>query len=170
MRPRRSRPARRGPASPRPGGRGPSVPTLLAQGFRAALPASAPGPIPRFRAPERFRGTRCPAPALRVQANIVGIAASLRPRIRIDHPRRARIAIKQSAQQGQVFVPQSATGKRCGVSDQILYALPCAGCENGGVFARIRLSLMPDRTRIQNVGQQPPQRIQRKRPAGTELT
>ena len=81
---------------------------------------------------KRFGGTRCPAPALRVQANIVGIAASLRPRIRIDHPRRARIAIKQSAQQGQVFVPQSATGKRCGVSDQILHALPGAGRKRPG--------------------------------------
>ena len=56
------------------------------------------------------------------------------------------------------------------LSDQILRAFPCAGREDGGVFARIGLPFMPDRARIQNVRQQPPQRIQSKRPAPAVLT
>ena len=97
---------------------------------------------------KRFSGTHRPALALRVQADIIRILAVVLPRIRIHHPRRAGFAIEQSAQQRQMFVPRSAARKCRGMRDQILHAFPGAGRENGGVFARIRLPLMPDRARI----------------------
>jgi hypothetical protein len=56
------------------------------------------------------------------------------------------------------------------VSDQMLNTFPRAGCENGGVLARILLALMADCTRIENVGQQPPQGVYCKRPARAEPT
>src|SRR5665213_3213046 len=56
------------------------------------------------------------------------------------------------------------------MSNQALNAVPNAGRQNRGVLTRISLSFMPDRARIQNVRQQPPQRVQGKRAAGTEST
>jgi DNA invertase Pin-like site-specific DNA recombinase len=56
------------------------------------------------------------------------------------------------------------------VGNQILYALPDTGHKDGCVFTRIFLSLVPDLTRINNVGQQTAQRVQGKRTAWPELT
>jgi hypothetical protein len=66
--------------------------------------------------------------------------------------------------QGQVFVPRFAAREGCTVSNQILHAFPGAGRENSGVFARVRLPFVPDRARVQDVGQYSPQRVQRHGP------
>src|ERR1017187_2992529 len=56
------------------------------------------------------------------------------------------------------------------MSNQILHAFPRAGRENSGVFAGVKLPFVPDCARVQDVGQQSPQRIQGKRAARAELT
>jgi len=162
-RPRRSQLARRAVASPRPAGCDPSDPTCglgLAQPLQDRLLDGAGG--------KRFSRTCCPALALRVQADIIGILSIVLSGVGIHHPRRARFAIEQSAQQGQVFVPRCV--RKCrGVTDQILHAFPRAACENGGMLARVPLPFMPDRAGIKNVGQQPQQRVLCKWPARASL-
>ena len=52
-----------------------------------------------------------------------------------------------------MLVPFLDTREGCGMEDKFLHAFPGAGCENCHMLSRVRLSLVPDHTRIQNVGQ-----------------
>jgi hypothetical protein len=61
-----------------------------------------------------------------------------------------------------VFVARAAPRDWAATSDQMLHAFPRFGRNNGCMLAGVNLSLMPDRTLIYNVGQQPEQGIPRK--------
>src|SRR5580692_1157544 len=69
-----------------------------------------------------------------------------------------------------MLVPRLAAGSCRGMRNQVLHPLPGSGLQNGGVLAGVRLSLMSDLTVVEDVGQEPPQRVWCKRATGTELT
>ena len=105
---------------------------------------------------ERFGRTYGPAFPLRIEANIIRIAAVELSRIGIHHPCTTGFAIEQPAQQGIVLVAPSAGGKRRRMLYECLYAFPRANVHDGAVFTGILVSFMANCAGIEDVRQQSP--------------